>query len=364
LLLRSFTRLQRIDPGIANTNVLTFRVGLRDSNPAFFATSLEQIRALPGVRSAAVVSQLPVTGRGGGAWMTRIDRPLPAGVQPTGEVYRVVTPEYFATVGMRLKSGRALSTQDRREAAAVVVNEALAKKYYPNENPLGKEIYLGAPDNRLFEHAPIVGVVGDTRDAGLGSDPLPTIYIPLAVMPSWRSMSYVVRTDGDPTTIMGSARQIIRALDPALPIRGVQTLDDVLDTAVAPARWSTTLLGVFAAVALVMAVLGVFGVLSFIVTQRTRELGIRIALGASSGAVRRMVVWRGLLLGAGGLTLGFFGAMLLTRFMGTLLFGVTPTDPITFVGVATVLMGAAVLASYLPARRATRVDPIVALRAE
>ncbi len=364
LLLRSFDRLSRVDPGISNTNALTFRVSLAEGNVGFFQTTLDRIRALPGVRAAALVSQLPITGRGGGAWFNRIDRPLPAGVQPTGEVYRVITPEYFSTVGIPLRAGRFLSTQDRRESPAVVVNDALAKKYYPNENPLGKEIYLGAPDNRVIQHAPIVGVVGDTRDAGLGTDPLPTVYIPLAMKPEWPQLTYIIRTDGDPTTVATPARQIIRALDPALPIRNVRTLEDVLGSAVAPARWSTTLLGVFAGVAFVMAVLGVFGVLSFIVTQRTRELGIRIALGASSAAVRRMVVWRGLLMAGAGVALGVAGAALLTRFMSTLLFGITPTDPVTYAGVAVSLIGAAALASYLPARRATRVDPIVALRTE
>jgi len=263
-----------------------------------------------------------------------------------------------------LKTGRLLTIADRRDVPAIVINEALAKKYYPGENPLGKEIYLGAPDNRLFDHAPIVGIVSDTRDAGLGSDPLPTVYIPLAVMPTWPFFSFVVRTAGDPTTIASATRAAIRSIDASLPVRNLQTLDDVVAAAVAPARWSTTLLGVFAGVALVIAVLGVFGVLSFIVTQRTRELGIRIALGASTGSVRRLVVMRGVTLVVVGLAIGLAGAVALTRFMSTLLFGVTPTDPLTYASVALLLLAAALLASYLPARRATRVDPIIALRAE
>jgi len=277
---------------------------------------------------------------------------------------RIVTREYFATVGQQLKMGRLLDANDRIEVPAIVVNEALVKKYYPGENPLGKPVYLGAPDNRLFDHAPIVGVVADTRDAGLGSDPLPTVYIPLAVMPTAPSMSFVIRTIGDPTSLVAASRAVIRTADPAIPVRNVKTLDEVVSAAVAPARWSTMLLGVFAGVAVVMAVLGVFGVLSFIVTQRTRELGIRIALGASSTSVRRLVVGRGLVLVFGGLGLGVMGAFALTRFMSTLLYGVTPTDPLTFSGVAAVLLAAAAVASYLPARRATRVDPIIALRAE
>jgi putative ABC transport system permease protein len=365
LLLRSFDLLRRVNPGVRTEGVVTFSASKRGKNPTFFPATIEQIRALPGVQSAALVSQLPISGRGIGAWFNRIDRPLPDGVHPTGEAYRVVTPEYFATVGQRLTLGRLLETSDRLDAPGVVVNQALVKKYYPGENPIGKEIYLGAPDNRLFDHAAIVGVVADTRDLGLGSDAVPTIYAPYALMPYWPAFSYVVRTTGSSTaTIISSSRAIIHAADPGVPVRGTQTLDDVLSAAVAPARWSAVLLGAFAMVALIMAVLGVFGVLSFIVTQRTRELGIRIALGASNTSVQGLVVGRGMLIVVAGLGVGLLGALALSRFMTSLLYGVTPTDPATYVGVGAVLLAAAALASYLPARRATRVDPIIALRAE
>jgi ABC-type antimicrobial peptide transport system permease subunit len=263
-----------------------------------------------------------------------------------------------------LKQGRLLDSHDDTATPAILINEALARKYYPGETPIGKLVYLGAPDNRLFDRAPIVGVVADTRDAGLGVDALPTVYIPRALMPGWPFFSFVIRTSGDPLSVVASTRRIIHELDPNLPVQNVRTLDDVLQTAIAPARWSTTLVGVFAGVALVMAVLGVFGVLSYLVTHRTRELGIRIALGASTRAVRRDVVMRGLRLAGAGLALGVAGALLLTRYMATLLYGVTPTDPIAFGAVALVLVSAAALASYLPARRATRVDPIIALRVE
>jgi predicted permease len=305
-----------------------------------------------------------VTGRGIGAWFNRLDRPLPPGVKPEGEAYRVVSPAFFATIGLPLRRGRLLDDTDRRDRPAVVVNESLARRYYPNEDPIGKEIYLGAPDNRLFPRGTIVGVVGDTRDAGLGSDPLPTVYIPLAVMPGWPALSFVVRSAGDPASVAPAARGAIRALDPDLPIRNARTIDAVLAESVAPARWSMTLLGVFAGVALLMATLGVFGVLSFLVTQRTRELGIRIALGAAPATVRRMVVGQGLGLIGVGIALGLAGSVALTRLMASLLYGVTPTDPATYAGVAALLVAIAVVASWLPAKRATRVDPMVALRAE
>jgi putative ABC transport system permease protein len=364
LLLRSFALLSRVNPGVRQDRVLTFGLTLTHTDKTFFPRSLDQLRALPGVRAAAVVSQLPVTGRGIGAWFNRIDRPLPLGVKATGEAYRVVGGDYFEAVGIAVRRGRALNTSDTRETPAVVVNEALIRKYYPNEDPLGRPVYMGAPENRLFQQAPIVGVVSDTRDVGLGTAPLPTVYIPLAVMPTWPSMSYVLRTAQEPSSLTGAARRVIHDLDPALPVQDVRTMEDVVGAAVAPARWSSALLGVFAGVALTIAVLGVFGVLSFIVTQRTRELGIRIALGAGPGQVRRLVVGRGLALVAAGIVVGLLGSIAITRFMGSLLYGVTATDPITYLAVAALLASAAVVASYLPARRATRVDPILALRAE
>ena len=364
LLLRSFALMARVDTGVKPDHVATLSIQRRKPDPSFVPTLLERLRGIPGVQNVAITSMLPISGRGIGAWFNRIDRPLPDNVQPSGEGYRLVTPDYFATVGIPLKAGRMFNANDRREAPAIIVNEALVKKYYPNENPLGKPVYLGAPDNRLFDSAPIVGVVGDTRDAGLGSDPLPTVYIPFAVMRSWPFYSVVIRHSGSSAPIIASARGVVRDIDATIPIMNVQTLADVVSNAAAAARWSTTLLGVFAGVALVTAVLGVFGLLSYMVTQGARELGIRIALGASSGGVQRLVLSRGLGLVGAGLAAGLAGALILTRFMQSLLYGISPTDPITFFGVAVVLLLAAAAASFIPARRATRIDPIAALRAE
>jgi putative ABC transport system permease protein len=364
LLVRTFHLLQRVDPGIRATNVLTFDVSLPNADPAFVPATLAAIAALPGVRAAAVVSQFPVTGRGIGAWFNRLDRPTGDDVKPTGEAYRVVTPDAFAALGIPLERGRLLTDDDTRERPAVVINEALARRYYPGEDPLDKEIYLGAPDNRLFDSAVIVGVVGDTRDAGLGSDPLPTVYIPLAVMQRWTVFSYVIRTSVPPLSVANAAREAIRAVDGTIPVRNVRTADTVLHEAVAPAQWSMTLLGVFATLAVTMAALGIFGVLSYTVTQRTRELGIRLALGAGPGAVRSMVVRQALGLVVAGLGIGLAGSVAVVRVMASLLYGVAPTDPVTFAAVGAVLVTVAVAASYLPARRATRVDPMIALRAE
>ncbi len=364
LLLRSFALMERVDTGVKPDQVATFSIIKRKPDPTFVPALLERIRGIPGVQSVAITSMMPMSGRGIGAWFNRIDRPLPDNVQPTGEAYRVVTPEYFATVGIPLTAGRMFDANDRREAPAIIVNEALVKKYYPNEKPLGKPVYLGAPDNRLFDSAPIVGIVGDTRDVGLGSDPLPTVYIPIAVMRNWPFYSLVIRHSGSSAPIIASARRIVRDIDPTIPITNVQTLSEIVSNATGAARWSTTLVGVFAGVALVTAILGVFGLLSYTVTQRARELGIRIALGASSGGVQSLVLSRGLALVGAGLAAGLVGALVLTRFMQSLLYGVTPTDPVTFAGVSALLMLTATAASVIPARRATRIDPIIALRAE
>ena len=364
LLVRTFQMLQRVDPGFDASSVLTFDVSLPAPDPQFAPATLEALTAVPGVQEVAVISQFPVTGRGVGAWFNRIDRPLPGDVRPQGEAYRVVTPEAFGVLRIPLLRGRLFTTDDTRAQPVVVINEALAQKYYPGEDPLNKEIYLGAPDNRLFDSGVIVGVVGNTRDAGLSAEPVPTVYIPLAVMPEWPFFSYVIRTGVPPMSVANAAREAIRSADATLPVRNVRTGEQVLAEAVAPAQWSMTLLGVFALLAVIMAALGIFGVLSYTVTQRARELGIRLALGAAPRAVRRLVVAQGLALVMLGTAIGLVCAFALVRFMSTLLYGVEPTDPVTFAAVAVALMAVGALASYLPARRATRLDPVIALRME
>jgi putative ABC transport system permease protein len=365
LLLRSFALLQRVDPGFPIERLLTFTVSPREANPVFFQQSLDRIRALPGVRDAAIISQLPVTGRGIGAWFNMYDRPVGPNETPPAVAYRVASPDYFRTTGVPLRRGRLTTAEDRLDNhPSVLINEALAKQYWPDGDPIGRDIYLGAPDNRIFPRATVVGVVGDTKDAGLSSAALPTVFIPAAMVPMWRSFSFIIRTEVEPMTLATPVRGQIRALDASMPIRDMQSMDDILSTAVGPARWSMTLLGLFAAMALVLAAVGIFGVLSFTVAQRTRELGIRMALGAAPGAVQRMVLGQGMILAITGVVLGLGGALALTRLMSSMLYGVEATDPLTYGGVAVVLIGVAGLASYLPARRATEVSPLVALQSE
>ena len=363
LLLRSFQRLHQVNPGFSapQSQLLTFST---TGDSAFLRQSIERLRALPGVRSVAMIGQLPVTGRGGGAWFNRMDRQLPPGETPQGEIYRVVTPEIFSTLGIRIQRGRALDASDHRGNPVVVINSALARKYYPNEDPLGKKIYLGAPENRVIDNATIVGISDDTRDAGMATDPLPIVYVGRVYTPWATSFAFVIRTDGNAEALAAPARAVLKEINPKVIITSMRTMRDVVSAAFAPARWSTTLVGVFAAVALVISLVGIFGVLSFLVAQRTKELGIRLALGASSGRVQRLVVGRALALAGSGLAVGSLGAVYLTRAMTSLLFEIKPADPLTMVAVGAVLLGMALLASWIPAQRATRIDPLAALRSD
>ena len=364
LLLRSFDRLLAVNTGFRTERLLTMQLNVGSESVQTIEESLERIRAIPGVRAASVTSQLPVTGRGGGAWLNIIDRPTPPNETPPGEAYRVVAPDYFATIGVRLVAGRFPTLDDRVERPAVVINQALAKRYWPNENPIGKQIMLGAPGNYLMTPSPIVGIIANTPDAGLDSPPIPVVYLPLRVAPWWTSFTYVVRTSGPPEAVAPAVRRELRTSFPTTAIRNVQSMESVLRESLAPARLSMRLTGAFAIVALITAALGVFGVLSFVVAQRTRELGIRAALGAAPGDLRRLVIGFAGRLAVGGLVIGLAGSFALTRLIAKLLFGVAPTDPLTFAAVSVVLLGIAVLASWLPARRATRIDPILALRSD
>ena len=365
LLLRSFAHLLAVNTGFSTDRLLTMQLNAGSKSIQKVEESLQRIRALPGVRAASVTSQLPVTGRGSGAWLNIVGRPTPPNETPPAEAYRVIAPDYFATMGIRLVRGWYPTPDDRLERApAVVINAALAKRYWPNEDAIGKQIQLGAPGNYLNPPSAIVGIVENTPDGGLDAPALPTVFLPHAVAPWWSFFTYVVRTSGPPESMTPAVRRELRALFPVTAIRNVRTMDMVLHESVAPARLSMRLIGAFAIVALITAALGVFGVLSFAVAQRTRELGIRMALGAAPRDVRRMVIGYGGRLAVAGLAIGLVGSFALTRLISTMLFGVKPTDPITFGTVSVILLGIGVLASWLPALRATRIDPIAALRSD
>jgi putative ABC transport system permease protein len=375
LLLRSFHSLQQVDPGFLPGEMLLFSVNLPEANypkgpdrVAFIGQALEQLQRLPGVKVVAAGTSVPLAGRGNSAWFNILDRPVPPGQTPPGVPYRVITPGYFKALGIALVRGRLLDDRDGLDGTpSVVISESLARRLWPEQDgrdPIGTEIYLGAPTNKLFERATIVGIVNDVKLAGLDSAVAEAVYGTQSLMPFATNFTFLVRTEANPASLAAAARREIRRLDPALPVTSVRTMNEVMRGSVAPTRSSMLLLMIFAGVALAMAAIGVFGVLSFSVTRRSREMGIRVALGADAGVLRRLVVREGMLQAAAGVALGLVGAFWLTNFMATLLFEVPARDPLTFGGAALVLMAVSALACYLPARRATRADPLVVLRAE
>ena len=374
LLIRSFALMQRVDPGFSTDRLLTFVVRMEGpvyaqapARLAFVNGVVERLKTLPGVIDAAAGSNAPIAGRGTGAWFNIISRPVPAGTTPPAVPYRVITPDYFKTMQIPLVRGRLLTESDGLTGTpSVVISESVAKRFWGSDgqDPLGTDIYLGAPDNKLFPTAKIVGIVKDVKLAGLGSPLTDAVYGLNTLMPWWRNFTFTVRTTGDPTALAPSVRQIVRSADPQLAITALQAMTDIMSTSLAPARASMLLLALFAGVAVVMAAVGVFGVMSYTVGMRAREMGIRMALGARPSEVRRMVVSDGMRQALVGVIAGVIGAVWLTRAMTSLLFQVRPGDPLTLTAAAVLLLATAALACYLPARRATRVDPLIVLRAE
>ncbi|HET7697346.1 MAG TPA: ABC transporter permease [Vicinamibacterales bacterium] len=374
LLIRSFALMQRVDPGFSTDRLLTFQVRMEGpsyaqapARIAFVNAVVERLKTLPGVIDAAAGSNAPIAGRGTGAWLNILARPWPAGTTPPGVPYRVITPGYFKAMQIPLLRGRLLTESDGLTGTpSVVISESVARRFWGPDagDPIGAEIYMGAPDNKLFERATIVGIVKDVKLAGLGSPLTDAVYGLNTLMPWWRSFTFAVRTSGDPAALAPAARQIVRTADPRLAITALQAMTDIVNTSLAPARASMRLLTLFAAVAVLMAAVGVFGVMSYTVNLRAREMGIRMALGARPSEVRRMVVVDGMRHALIGVALGVGGAVWVTRAMASLLYEVKPGDPATLAAAAGLLIVTAAIACYLPARRATRVDPLIVLRTE
>ena len=370
LLINSFLRLQHIDPGFNPQHVLTFKMDLPYvrysglSQTQFFERAIERLSHLPGVLSASAVLPLPLDGDEVGTMLNIEGQPVAEANRPrTG--YSWVEPGYFRTVGIPFIKGRDFTPADDLEATPVVIiDQTLARQFFPHQDPIGRRIKPGIGNG--YNTAPwreIVGVVGDVRQYGLTSGPGPEVYVPLAQSPLG-SMNFVVRTGVDPLSMVGTVREEMAEMDKNLPFYGVKTFNQYLGQGFAQPRFLTLLFGLFAALALALAAVGLYGLVSYSASQRTHEIGIRMALGAEKRDVLRLVVGQGFKLTILGVAVGIAGSFALTRFMSSLLYGVKPTDPVTFTAVAFVLVGVALLASYLPARRATKVDPMVALRYE
>ncbi|HWT02800.1 MAG TPA: ABC transporter permease [Pyrinomonadaceae bacterium] len=370
LLFQSFRRLLEVSPGFEADNVLTAEVTVSDKKypdkeqrAAFYREALERMKALPDVQAVGVIYPLPL---GGSFEVFTFDiagqPPFPPGQQPTSN-RRVISQDYFQAMSIPLVKGRAFNDRDRTNApAVVVVNETFARRFFPGEDPVGRAIIPGEGGDPVTRE--IVGVVGDVRHAGLDAERSPEYYVPYEQADVDR-LTVVARTaSGNPTNVAGALRGVFAAMDKEQPVYNVRPMTQLLDESVARRRFNMMLLGGFAALALLLAGIGIYGVISYSVAQRTREIGIRIALGAQIGDVIKLVLKQGLALALVGLAAGLVVAFFITKLMSSLLFGVSATDPVTFASVALILLFVALLACYIPARRAANVDPNVALRYE
>jgi len=373
LLIRSFIRLVGVDPGFDVSHLLTFKVSLPSSRYktdsmqlAFFRQLLVRISRLPSVRSASMNSFPPFSGLGSATGVQLLSHPERSLMDLPVAAVRVVGPDYFSTMQIPLHAGRTFSEQElTEEHHVVIINQAFADQYLKGVNPLGQKavIYMKSLEESQNTPSEIIGVVGDVRQMGLDTPAEPTVYWPHPEL-VMSGMTILVRTVNDPLTLVSAVRNELQQMDPEQPMAAIATMDQLLASSLSRSRFTMLVIGVFAALALVLASVGIYGVIAYSVTQRTQEFGIRIALGASRRDVLRLVLGQGTRLTLLGIGLGIVAALVVTRLMATLLYGISATDPVTFTAVALLLAIVALAACYIPARRATRVDPIVALRYE
>jgi putative ABC transport system permease protein len=370
LLIRSFLRLQGVDAGFNTQNVLTMRVALprvRYNEDAkiinFFMQALERMQALPGVEAVGAINYTPFLGLGTSTGFDIEGRPKPKPDQPMGGTSVCITDQnFFRALQIPLKRGRLFTEQEVRERRnVVVINEALAQKYFPNEDPLGRRIII--PLRPPHVPTEIIGVVGDVKHSQLDQRAEPMSYWPIAQQPS-SFMTLTLRTRGEATAVVAAARNVVQTLDPQQPVGEARTLASLVGNSIARQRFNTLLLAVFAAVALLLSAIGIYGVMSYAVAARTHEIGVRAALGATASDIMRLALKQGMKLALLGVAAGLLAAVALTRLLKNLLFGVGVTDPATFGVITLLLTSVALLACWIPARRATKVDPLIALRRE
>ena len=372
LLMRSFQMLRHVEPGFKTADALTMRMVLpfpkyakQETRRAFYDEVLRQVKETPGVDAAGMITFLPLSFSGMNFNFSVEGRAAPSDMNLPFALWRVVSPDYFRAMGIPLLRGRYFEAHDTPDSMPVVViNRRLAEQYWPGEDAIGKRLKVGPLDSQNA-WLTVVGVVGDVRQTGLYEQKL-EFYVPY--MQERRSFmaprDLVVRTKADPGVIAGAVRKAVWSVDKDQPVSNVRTLDQVFAAAISQERFQALMLGLFAALALVLACVGLYGVISYSVVQRTHEIGVRMALGAQSVDVLRLVIRQGMLLTFAGLVIGIVAGTFVTRVLTDMLFGVTPRDPLTFIGVPVLLLVVAFLACYIPARRATRIDPLVALRYE
>jgi putative ABC transport system permease protein len=371
LLINSFLHLRNLDPGFRVDHLLALNVDLSEvkypdnaRRTAFFDEIVRRVQALPGVRSVAVAGNLPFTYNGDSMGIAVEGIPDPSPDEWPDVIYRAVGPGYFGTMGIPLLRGRDFNEHDTMSSTmTVVVSEKTAQHYWPNDNPIGKRLKPGSTTSQ-GPWRTVIGVVKDVRQNDFIAEPKMQMYLDYRQLTSLTPNALVIRTAVDPLSLAGSVRNAIWAVDKDQTVANIDSMGNIVAGAIARQRFSMLLLAVFAGLALVLAAVGIYGVMSYSVAQQTREIGIRIALGAKRSNVLGMTLTQGLRLIGAGLLLGLVGALLLTRVMSSLLFGISATDPLTFLGISLVLLAVALLATYLPALRATKVDPMIALRAQ
>ncbi|MGH9851014.1 MAG: ABC transporter permease, partial [Blastocatellia bacterium] len=374
LLLRSFLKLTQVDPGFAAHHVLTLKLnpprakykdGIAVGN--FYQQLMERVQALPGVEAAAAVNNLPLSNESSKGQLTfeGVTANAERANLATAEVDQsAITPDYFKVMQTPLLAGRFFTPQDTRESPRVaIIDETLARRLWPNDSPIGRRLTFGRFPEKVETWVEIVGVVRRIRRHRLDADVREHVYFPHAQSAKIQ-MTLTLRTTGEPLALSGAVRAAVQSLDPDQPVFRIRTMDEVLAGALAPARFTLSLLLLFAVVAAALAAVGIYGVMAHAVSQRTHEIGIRLALGAQGRDVLRLIVRQGLQLALGGVALGLVAAFALTRLLKTQLFDVSATDPLTFVGLATLLFVVALLACWIPSRRATKVDPLIALRSD
>ena len=390
LMIRSFYLLQKVNPGFSYDHLTSFSISLPvkkyandDTRSNFYNSLMTNLRALPGVESSAAASGLPLGNNGWQTSFTIEGRPEPPRSETPLMEACLVTPDYFKAMNIPVLRGRAFNdhddkshlagkdlsklTENQREAAginSIVIDEEFARRYWPNEDPVGKRIRLGGGHDANSSVLEVLGVVGRVKMESLSQDSNRVQgYFPFLQSPQG-SMTVIVKGSGDPNQLIASARQQVKALDPDQPIYSPRTMGDIRAESVAPERLNLTLLSLFAGIAFVLAIVGIYGVMSYSVTQRTHEIGIRMAIGASRADVFKMILGHGMKLTLIGVGIGLVGAFALTRLMATMLFGVEPTDATTFGTIAVLLVSVALLACFIPGRRATKVEPTISLRYE
>ncbi len=371
LMIESFAKLRSLNPGFSADHVLVLRTPLPDpkypklaQRTAFYDQVLERVNRVPGVVAAGFTTWVPLTNRGGSNGFTVEGRPAPAPGEFSDANMRVISKDYIRTMGMTLKAGRLFTGEERQDSPLVLLtNETMARQFWPDENPLGRRIKLGGFDSD-YPWITIVGIVGDVHQMGLDVAPRAEMYVPYSQYEYFQPGYLAVKTTADPLQVASAVRDQIWAVDKDQPVADVMPMQTIVDEELSPRQMQAKLLGIFAGIALVLASLGIYAVLSYAVAQRTQEIGVRMALGAQRPDILRMVIGRGLALTFAGVGIGLAGAIALTRVLRSLLYGINANDPLTFAAVAATLSAVALLACYIPAYRATRVDPIVALRHE